>query len=83
MVRHGTTRYEEDRKAPGRSVGGALEPLLTVGAVCEVLAVSKQTVYRLVHRGELKPTRVGERLRFVPEDVRDYLERHREAVASP
>jgi excisionase family DNA binding protein len=74
MVSHGTTGYES-----GRST---LEPLLTLGAVCNLLAVSKQTVYRLVQRGELKPTRVGDRLRFVPEDVRDYLDRQREAVAS-
>jgi excisionase family DNA binding protein len=75
MAHHGTTGYSPVR--------AALEPLLTVAAVCRLLAVSKQTVYRLVRAGELKPTRVGDRLRFEPDDVRDYLERHREAVASP
>ena len=72
MARHGTTGYETERTP--------LEPLLTVGAVCDLLVISKQTLYRLMAAGELKPTRVGDRLRFIPADVRDYLERHREAV---
>lgn len=60
-----------------------IEPLLTVANVCELLAVSKQTLYRLLRAGELTPSRVGDRLRFEPNDVRAYLERHREEVASP
>jgi excisionase family DNA binding protein len=75
MARHGTTGYAANR-AP-------LEPLLTVGDVCQLLAVSKPTVYRLLQAGELHPSRVGERLRFEPEDVRGYLKRNREAVGSP
>jgi excisionase family DNA binding protein len=43
--------------------------------------VSKQTLYRLLQAGELHPSRVGERLRFDPADVRAYLERTREQVA--
>jgi excisionase family DNA binding protein len=70
MAHHGTTQYDSDRSA--------IEPLLTLSTVCGVLAVSKQTVYRLVRQGELRPTRVGDRLRFEPEDVRDYVSRHRE-----
>ena len=66
---HGTTGYNA---APS-----TLEPLLTVSAVCGLLAVSRQTLYRLIHAGELHPSRVGERLRFLPADVRDYLERGR------
>jgi excisionase family DNA binding protein len=57
-----------------------LEPLLTINAACGVLQVSRNTLYRLVERGELHPSRVGERLRFRPDDVRDYLERGREPV---
>jgi excisionase family DNA binding protein len=75
MDQHGTTQY---KTAPT-----TLEPLLTVAAVCGLLAVSRQTVYRLIRAGELHPSRVGERLRFVPEDVRDYLERNRVAVEVP
>ena len=50
---HGTAGYNP-----------ALEPLLTVSGTCDVLRVIRQTVYRLVRRGELHPSRVGERLRF-------------------
>jgi excisionase family DNA binding protein len=62
------------------AAGRALEPLLTVAAACSLLAVSRQTLYRLIRAGELHPTRVGERLRFSPDDVRDFLERHKEEV---
>lgn len=57
----------------------ALEPLLTVKAVCAVLGVSKPTLYRIVHRGELVPIRVSQSPRFVPEDVRRYVDGQREA----
>jgi excisionase family DNA binding protein len=60
-----------------------LEPLLTVAAVCEILGVSKPTVYRLIHAGELVPLRVSKSPRFTPADVRTYLERQRRAVAAP
>ncbi len=53
---------------------------MTVTAVCGLLGISKQTVYRLIRAGELRPTRVGDRLRFEPDDVRAFVERHREAV---
>jgi excisionase family DNA binding protein len=56
-----------------------IEPLLTIDRGCEWLQISRQTMYRLIARGELSPVRVGERLRLVPKDVRDYLERNRES----
>ena len=46
---------------------------LTVAEVATVMRVSKMTVYRLVHSGELDAVRVGRSFR-VPEDaVNDYL----------
>ncbi len=46
---------------------------LTVAEVASVMRVSKMTVYRLVHSGELPAARVGRSFR-VPEDaVNDYL----------
>ena len=46
---------------------------LTVAEVATVMRVSKMTVYRLVHSGELPAVRVGRSFR-VPEDaVNDYL----------
>jgi excisionase family DNA binding protein len=60
----------------------ALEPLLTVTAVCELLGISKPTLYRVINAGELATIRVGSSPRFSPDDVRDYLERSREANTS-
>jgi excisionase family DNA binding protein len=46
---------------------------LTVAEVAEVMRVSRMTVYRLVHSGELPAVRVGRSFR-VPEDtVNEYL----------
>ncbi len=46
---------------------------LTVAEVATAMRVSKMTVYRLVHAGELPAVRVGRSFR-VPEDaVNDYL----------
>lgn len=46
---------------------------LTVAEVAEQMRVSKMTVYRLVHNGELEAVRVGRSFR-VPEDaVAKYL----------
>src|SRR3954470_4679873 len=48
---------------------------LTVAEVAEIMRVSKMTVYRLVHSGELPAVRVGRSFR-VPEDaVNEYLHR--------
>jgi excisionase family DNA binding protein len=46
---------------------------LTVAEVASIMRVSKMTVYRLVHSGELPAVRVGRSFR-VPEDaVHNYL----------
>jgi excisionase family DNA binding protein len=48
---------------------------LTVAEVAAAMRVSKMTVYRLVHSGELPAVRVGRSFR-VPEDaVNEYLHR--------
>jgi excisionase family DNA binding protein len=51
---------------------------MTVADAAGFLAVSRRQVYLLVERGELPIVRVGTRIRFVPEEVWSYLERHRE-----
>jgi excisionase family DNA binding protein len=60
--------------------GVTLSPLLSINEVAAVLGVSRASVYALMHSGELVPIRVGERARFDPSDVRDYLERNRESA---
>lgn len=44
--------------------------LWTVPDVCQYLAVSDTTVYRLVADGSLPAYRLKQRLRFEPEDVK-------------
>ncbi len=46
---------------------------LTVAEVAQVMRVSKMTVYRLVHSGELPAVRVGRSFRVTEKDVDEYL----------
>ena len=47
---------------------------LTVAEVAKVMRVSKMTVYRLVHSGELTAVRVGRSFRVPETAVNAYLE---------
>lgn len=46
---------------------------MTVAEVAAVMRVSKMTVYRLVHSGELPAVRVGRSFRVPEQAVHDYL----------
>jgi excisionase family DNA binding protein len=46
---------------------------LTVAEVASIMRVSKMTVYRLVHAGELTSVRVGRSFRVPESAVHDYL----------
>lgn len=46
---------------------------LTVAEVAAVMRVSKMTVYRLVHNGELPAVRVGRSFRVPEQAVHNYL----------
>jgi excisionase family DNA binding protein len=46
---------------------------LTVAEVAALMRVSKMTVYRLVHSGELPALRVGRSFRVPEQAVNDYL----------
>ncbi|MGN6576174.1 MAG: helix-turn-helix domain-containing protein [Nocardioides sp.] len=46
---------------------------LTVAEVATVMRVSKMTVYRLVHSGELPAVRVGRSFRVQEDAVNQYL----------
>ena len=48
---------------------------LTVAEVAAVMRVSKMTVYRLVHSGELPAVRVGRSFRVPEHAVNEYLQR--------
>jgi excisionase family DNA binding protein len=54
---------------------------LTVTEVAAIMRVSKMTVYRLVHAGELAAVRVGRSFRVPEPAVRDYLVGARTDVA--
>jgi excisionase family DNA binding protein len=46
---------------------------VTVAEVAQMMRVSKMTVYRLVHAGDLPAIRVGRSFRVPEEAVHDYL----------
>ncbi|TIC80125.1 helix-turn-helix domain-containing protein [Nocardioides sp. GY 10127] len=48
---------------------------LTVAEVAQMMRVSKMTVYRLVHNGDLPAVRVGRSFRVREEDASEYLRR--------
>ena len=57
--------------APGDALGEV--KFLTVAEVAAVMRVSKMTVYRMVHGGELPAVRVGRSFRVPEKAVHDYL----------
>jgi excisionase family DNA binding protein len=54
--------------------GAAKVQFLTVAEVAAMMRVSKMTVYRLVHAGELPAVRVGRSFRVPEVAVHGYLE---------
>ncbi|WP_040751096.1 helix-turn-helix domain-containing protein [Nocardia transvalensis] len=57
----------------GPAIGGGTQ-FLTVAEVASLMRVSKMTVYRLVHSGELPAVRVGRSFRVHAKAVHDYLQ---------
>jgi excisionase family DNA binding protein len=75
---HGETPGDDHTAAPDALLFGAgsgLEDVkfLTVAEVASSLRVSKMTVYRMVHSGELTAVRVGRSFRVPAKAVREYL----------
>lgn len=62
-----------DRADPFGSDELSQMAFLTVAEVARVLRVSRMTVYRLVHAGELASVRVGRSFRVPQRAVHDYL----------
>ncbi len=54
---------------------------MRVADAASYLAVSRRQVYLLIERGELPAVRVGSRVRFIPDELRDYLEQHRDGTS--
>ena len=55
------------------------EKVMTVKEVSEVLRLSYWSVIRLIKRGELVSLKIGARRVVLGEDLREFLERRREA----
>ncbi|MCU1684855.1 MAG: DNA-binding protein [Amycolatopsis sp.] len=62
-----------NKKKPVLTTVGQVQ-FLTVAEVATLMRVSKMTVYRLVHSGELPAVRVGKSFRVPEKAVHDYLE---------
>ena len=64
-----TAKPTEVAPGPGR----ADVTFLTVAEVAAMMRVSKMTVYRMVHAGEMPAVRVGRSFRVPEQAVHDYL----------
>lgn len=51
--------------------------LFTTKEVATRLRISKRTVERLIHKGELRIVKIGDLVRIAPADVEDYIARQR------
>lgn len=51
------------------------QPLFTVTTLCECLAISRATLYRLIKKGEIEPIRIGSLTRFTGTEVERFLTR--------
>ena len=75
MAERNRAANEPAESAGPRPVDPALAEVkfLTVAEVATVMRVSKMTVYRMVHGGELPAVRVGRSFRVPEKVVPDYL----------
>ena len=71
----GSGQQRGQGKTPPPTAAEALGEVkfLTVAEVAAVMRVSKMTVYRMVHGGELPAVRVGRSFRVPEKAVHDYL----------
>ena len=80
-VRPGTAQPTALRPVTERPAPRAVVTFLTVAEVAAIMRVSKMTVYRLVHGGEMAAVRVGRSFRVPEPAVREYLADARTDVA--
>ena len=69
----GGDQGEAGQPADAGDLGALGSSFLTVAEVASLMRVSKMTVYRLVHGGDLPAVRVGRSFRVPEEAVRRYL----------
>jgi excisionase family DNA binding protein len=66
-------RKRDEQMAAGETTPLSDVRFLTVAEVASIMRVSKMTVYRLVHSGELEAIRVGRSFRVPEQAVNRYL----------
>ncbi|MVA77012.1 excisionase family DNA-binding protein [Auraticoccus sp. F435] len=64
---------QPDDAAPSPLDPLARQQLLTVAEVADLMRVSKMSVYRMIHGGELEAVRFGRSFRVPTEAVNSYL----------
>jgi putative molybdopterin biosynthesis protein len=55
---------------------------LSTQEVAEMLHVSKSTIYDLIKRGEIRSYKVGRKVRFTEDDVKEYISRSRDSQSA-
>ena len=58
------------------------EQLWTVREAADFLRLGRNAIYEMAKRGELPSVRIGSRVRFIPSEVRAWLQRQREPAAA-
>lgn len=73
ITRHIPRGRRDNTKAPATT--GTLEPLMTIDDVAEFLGIPRQTLYAWRCEGKgPRAHRVGKHLRYLPDDVRRWVE---------
>ena len=57
-----------------------MRKVLTVTEVCDILQVSRTTVYRIIKEKELKAIKVRKTVRVKESDLEEYLSTYKEAI---
>lgn len=66
-------RLQQAGRPGAAEPSGPMPPLYTVTEVANYLHVSRSTVYRLIEDGSLRGTRIGQALRFTPDNIRELI----------
>lgn len=60
---------------PERSA--AIDPLLTMDELCDLLKVEAATIYQLTYRGKIPHYKIANKLRFRASEILSWIEEHR------
>lgn len=66
-------RVRQEGRPDIDTTNDAMPPLYTATEIADYLHVSRSTVYRLIKDGSLRGTRIGQALRFAPDNIRELI----------